>query len=250
MKNLIVFFLLISWFVSYSLYSNQKEISYTEMYNSKKHELLSVSNEKESIVDKKNVEEKIVKLKNAVNLDVQFYPQSPFDKWWSIFDETCEEASALIAVNYVLDKEMTREEFRDELLWMVDWQNEVFWDYKHTDVNQTAKMMKEYLGFSDFKILDNPSLNEIKINLTNNNIIIAPFYWKGMNPNFLNWWPEYHFLVIKWYSENEFITHEVWSKHWENYNYIQEDLMDRLHDYDSSSVQNWKKRLIVLNKTF
>jgi|GEM_PF-2177985 hypothetical protein len=37
-------------------------------------------------------------------------------------------------------------------------------------------MMKEYLGFSDFKILDNPSLNEIKINLTNNNIIIAPFY--------------------------------------------------------------------------
>ncbi|MBT3853587.1 hypothetical protein HOF65_06560 [bacterium] len=51
------------------------------MYNSKKHELLSVSNEKESIVDKKNVEEKIVKLKNAVNLDVQFYPQSPFDKW-------------------------------------------------------------------------------------------------------------------------------------------------------------------------
>jgi hypothetical protein len=35
------------------------------------------------------------------NLDVDFYPQSPFGKWGPIFEDTCEEASLLLALNYI-----------------------------------------------------------------------------------------------------------------------------------------------------
>ena len=52
----------------------------------------------------------------------------------------------------------------------------------------------------------------------------------------------------KWYENNNFITHDVWTRHWKDYKYSQENLMDRLHDFDSESVLNWDKRLIVLKR--
>jgi len=257
MKHIIVLLLIISWISYYQFYSYQKQVSFNKLYNLKKSELLldnnkvkinTSLNQEISIIPKANADKKIIKLNKNIDLEVQFYSQSPFWKWWVIFNDTCEEASALIAVNYIKGIEMTREEFRDELLKMVDWENDIFWDYKHTDVDQTAKMLSDYLSFSNYEILENPTIKDIKTNLKDENIIIAPFYWIWLNPHYTWKWPEYHFMVIKWYTQHSFIAHDVWSNYWENYQYSQQILLERLHDYDSVSVKNWKKRLIVLKK--
>lgn len=256
--------IIISFILVYFLWLNiyQNQASNQQIHNIKLE--LLISEEKKELIKPnkkgetntisdsdikiKEIENKI-KIKDNVNLEVQFYPQSPFWKWWEIFSETCEEASALIAINFVQNNKISRGKFRDKLLELVEWQNRRFWDYKHTDVNQTSIILKEFFNFSDFKIIDNPSINDIKTELSLWNIIIAPFYWVWLNPNYSWKGPDYHFMVIKWYSGDLFITHDVWTKHWKDYKYNQKMLLERLHDYDKTNIKNWEKRLIVLNKS-
>ena len=268
MKKYIIILLFIVLFYSFWLNFYQSKINFDKEYNSKKQELLSQINEEKSNINqisfvsetyarekiiakikKINIKKEKIKkdnIKKYSNLKVDFFPQSPFWKWWPIFNDTCEEASALIAINYIRKIKMTREDFRDELLKMVDWQNNVFWDFKNTDVNQTATILKDYFKFSNYEILENPSIFDIKKNINDWNIIISPFYWVWLNPNYYWAWPEYHFMVIKWYTTDSFISHDVWTKYWKNYKYDQEDLLERIHDYNKNSIKDWKKRLIVL----
>ncbi|MCP4524135.1 MAG: hypothetical protein GY828_08005 [Candidatus Gracilibacteria bacterium] len=184
----------------------------------------------------------------AKNLEVNFYPQSPFGKWGPIFNDTCEEASALLAFNYITSSPQTRIEFRDELLGMVDWQNKTFGNYKHTNVAQTAQMLEEYLGFKNYEIIDNPTVDEVKNVINNGNIMIAPFYAKHMNPNYLNGGPNYHFMVIKGYTQTDFITHDVGTKYGKDYRYSQEIIMERIHDYHPDDMTLGDKKIIVLKK--
>lgn len=262
MKHILILFFAIISFVYYqfNVYNNKAE--FQQIYNSKKKELLVKQDEKQiksikivnidkypiNIISKTYAEETSIKLKNKVNLEVRFYSQSPFWKWWKIFNETCEEASVLIAINYALNKQTNKTLFRDELLKIVDWENKKFWDYRHTNVKQTAQILEEYFNFTNYEIINNPTILDIKKNLNEWNIIIAPFYWIWLNPHYLWRWPEYHFMVIKGYDSESFITHDVWTKHWKNYRYNQKKLFDRIHDYNSESIQKWKKKIIILKK--
>lgn len=261
MKYIITIFFIVVGFIWYQIDKYQDNKEYTQIYNSSKKELLSQDQIQETQKKEVNIipqsyaqvkisEKKPEKkeLKINANLDVDFFSQSPLWEWWPIFNETCEEASALIAINYVRDNKMNKEEFKSELLKMVDYENKTFWDYKHTNVDQTSQILKEYFKFDNYNIIEEPTIKEIKTTLNNWNIIIAPFYWIWLNPNYTWIWPEYHFIVIKGYTGTQFITHDVWTKLWANYHYDQEKLLERLHDYDTVSVQNWKKRLIVLKK--
>jgi len=250
MKNTIILFLIS--FIIYNIISYYESYKFKEIYNINKIELLLKIKENKinniAVMGQVYAEEKKSTLKTIVNLNVDFFPQSPFWKWWPIFNDTCEEASLLIAINYVRHNKMNRVAFRDKLLDIVDYENKIFWDYKHTDVSQTSKILKNYFKFFDYKIVDNPSIKYMKQVLNNWNIIIAPFYGIGLNPHYSGKWPEYHFMVIKGYNKTDFITHDVWTKYWADYKYNQLELYRRLHDYDSVSVMNWKKRIIVLTK--
>ncbi len=82
------------------------------------------------------------------------------------------------------------------------------------------------------------------------NIIITPLFASWMNPNYTWVWPDYHFIVIKGYDdEDNFITHDVGTKMWENYKYNQLEIMERLHDFDEINMLDWEKKLIVLKKS-
>ena len=177
---------------------------------------------------------------------VDFHPQSPFWTWWPVFWETCEEASALIAVNYFRNIKMTATTFRNELLDIVEWQKERFWKFDHTDVEETAIILKEYFWYDNFLILNDPTEIQMKEYLSEWNMIIAPFYGVGMNPYYSDGGPPYHFMAIKWYTENTFITHDVGTSRWENYEYPISVIMDRLHDYHPTDIQLWAKKLIVV----
>jgi len=146
MKHIIVLFIVIVLSIYSSINRYQEQKSFEKIYDSKKLELLSEPNKKVerqkiisrskakgiNFIPKVEATENVAKVvkeiqtKDSVNLEVQFYPQSPFGKWGPIFKNTCEEASALIALNYVRNITMTREEFRDELLKIVDWENKNF----------------------------------------------------------------------------------------------------------------------------
>ncbi len=259
MKHIIVLvvFISISLYLSFERFKENKEFEF--LYAQGKNELLEEYIRERS--DPKRVKNLILKahsytsefkkeldIVESIDLKVDFYPQSPFGKWWPIFNDTCEEASLLLALNYIRNKSMSREAFRDELLDIVSWQKNRFWYFENTTVKETSIILKEYYDFSDFLIIDNPSIDDIKMHINNNSIVIAPLYGKYLNPHFVSWGPTYHFVVIKWYTPNSFITHDVWTKYWADYSYDIEELYSRIHDYNSWDIKNWDKKIIVLKR--
>lgn len=239
MKKLIIIIILIIIITSALIYNSS--------YN-KKQEKLQISILKQELLAREIKSFNFNDNDKNINLDVQFFPQAPYWKWHEPYDEACEEASVILAKNYIKWITQSKEEFNKELLELAEWEMSVFGDYKHTDVNQTARIIDKFFNISDYKIIDKPSISDIKYELKEWNIIIAPLYGKGLWNPYYSWdWPDYHFIVIKWYTDKYFITHDVWTSRWEDYVYEIDTIIKNIHDWDDFLIPAWKPRIIVLN---
>jgi|GEM_PF-304926 hypothetical protein len=190
-----------------------------------------------------------------INLDVTFYSQAPFGDWGMPYQEACEEASLLLAYNYVMERSVTAEEFEQELLDMVAWEVTMFGQYEHTTIEQTARILNEYLEYGEWEILTNPSEEELKSHLAAGNPIVAPFAGRYLgNPYFTGLGPVYHMLVIRGYDDTHFITNDVGTRHGENFIYEYNILMNALHDWhddaktDDEGILMGSKQVLILRK--
>ncbi len=182
-----------------------------------------------------------------INLKVPFYAQAPFGDWSLPWQEACEEASVLLVADAYLEKNWTREEFRDQILKLVDWEREVFGRDEDTNVAQTAQMLKANFGL-DSIIHEDPSLDEVKTILSKGHLIIMPLAGKMLgNPYYSNGGPVYHMIVVKGYKQGDrMITHDVGTKNGENYVYAWHTLNAALHDYNRPIEQGARKLIEVL----
>jgi hypothetical protein len=55
-------------------------------------------------------------------------------------------------------------------------------------------------------------------------------------------------MVLKWYNQTNFITHDVWTLKWANREYTKSTIMDNLHDRNRTDVRMWAARILVLKK--
>ncbi len=195
-------------------------------------------------------------------LDVNFYSQFPLDlASWVKYDEPyqnfCEEASLLNWYYYLIWKKPNLEKYNKDLLRLREIQDLILdWWYKHSSLQDTLKIL---IAFQDEKtkvfweILKNPTIQDIKENINKRNVIIAPLYWKWLsNPYFKWWWPIYHNLLIKWYTEQNFIVNEVWISKWDWFKYNQNEIMKNIHNFEQKkypdNFQEWKKEILILYK--
>lgn len=196
-------------------------------------------------------------LPSSFNLDVQFYPQAPKADWGMPYQEACEEASLILAYNYVTFQTMTVDEFDKAIRDMVDWQIETYGSHKDITIEEVAMITEKYLGFSNFEIVDNPTVEQMKEFLVQGYPIVAPFAGRQLgNPFFTEPGPIYHMLVIKGYEETEkglrFITDDVGTKRGKNFTYDAATLMAALHDWVDGSLEDetlmnlGAKRILVL----
>lgn len=199
-------------------------------------------------------------LPSAFNLDIQFYSQAPKADWGMPYQEACEEASLILARNYVTYQTMTLDEFDKAIREMVDWQVGTYGSHKDISIEETATILEKYLGFSNYEIVDNPTPELIKKYLSHGYPIVAPFAGRQLgNPFFTEPGPIYHMLVIKGYEETEnglkFITNDVGTRRGHNYMYEEDVFMDALHDWVDGSLENPElldqgpKRILVLKRS-
>ncbi len=78
--------------------------------------------------------------------------------------------------------------------------------------------------------------------------VIVPAYGKALqNPNFRNGGPEYHMLVIKGFlKDGRWITNDPGTRNGKDYLYPKQRLLDAIHDFTESGVQNGAKEIIVI----
>ena len=189
----------------------------------------------------------IVVPQSEMNMNVTFYPQAPDADWGMPWQEACEEASAVLAYYYVTGQPLSKPLFKSEVNGLVDWQNREFGDFKHSTIDQTAQMINGYFKFSDFQVLENPTIEDLKKELANMNLIIAPFAGRQLgNPFYTGEGPLYHMMVIKGYDEKHFITNDVGTRRGQDFIYPYKTIMDAMHDWHDTDMNLGAKKVIVM----
>jgi hypothetical protein len=184
---------------------------------------------------------------SEINLDVPFFPQAPDADWGMPWQEACEEAAVLLAYYYATDQSPTKEEFKANIQQLIDWQIENFGDYKHTNIEQTAKMLSEVFKYSSIQVFKDVNAEDLKKELAQGHVIVAPFAGRELqNPFYSGEGPLYHMMVIKGYDEEHFITNDVGTKRGENFIYPYETIMSAMHEWDDTDINLGQKKVIVI----
>ena len=194
---------------------------------------------------------------DSINLDVPFFSQAPDADWDMPWQEACEEASVVLAYYYITNQPLTKGQFKKEILSLVDWQNEHFGNYEHTNIEQTVKMLtllqvknsKLETRNSKFEVQvsNNPLVEDLKKELAQGHIIIAPFAGRQLkNPFYSNEGPYYHMMVLKGYDQKHFITNDVGTKRGHNFIYPYDRIMSAMHEWHDEDINLGGKKVIVL----
>ncbi|MCF7845863.1 MAG: C39 family peptidase [Candidatus Peribacteraceae bacterium] len=168
----------------------------------------------------------------GINLAVPFSPQAPFADWSLPFAEACEETSALLVDHFYRNAEITPEIANEEILALVEWEKENLGHYEHTNMEETARILREYFGYEKVELSYDISINDLKNKIKEGYPVIVPLAGRQLgNPYYTPPGPIYHVLVVKGITKNgDFITNDVGTRRGQNFIYDADVLFDAIHD--------------------
>ena len=186
-------------------------------------------------------------------LPVPFQPQAPFGDWRDPWEDTCEEASLVLANRFARSiATISREEMRDEILELVAYQNKTYGDYRDSDAERTAEIGRKVYGMKA-EVREVTQAQDVVEALRLGDLVIAPMAGRELyNPYFRPPGPWYHMLVIRGFDHTtrEFITNDVGTRRGEGYRYSYEVIVKALHDFpgERERMDEGKKAVLVVSK--
>ncbi len=197
--------------------------------------------------EEKTITEPIIIPKEYDIQNMDFFSQAPYGNWNQPYQDACEEASLLIWYYYLKNITKTKAEYNTDLLAMVDLEMQMLWYFESTTIMEMKQIINRRDKTIHASIIEHPTIRDIEREISQNHIVVAPLYGKWLkNPHYALWWPEYHFLVIKWYNQTNFITHDVWTLRWANREYTKSIIMENIHDRNRTDVRMWAARILIL----
>lgn len=187
-------------------------------------------------------------------LKVPFTSQAPEKNWEQPWQDACEEAALLMLDAYYKNYNLSPLFSRDEILKIVKWEEEQEWGTS-IEIEKIKKLAEEYFGLNKknneesrkFIILENPTVEDIKKSLVAGNPVLVVADGKVLpNPHFRNGGPVYHALIIKGYTETEFITNDPGTQFGESFKYKYNDLLKAVHDWNKGKVKEGKKVILFI----
>ncbi len=164
--------------------------------------------------------------------NVPFVSQAPTGAWDAYHNETCEEAAALTAIYYKDGIQVDNAKIEEDLIKLTDWQDSNWGGNFELSVYDLQKLIKSFYN-RDSQVINNPTLEDIKKQLVDNNPVIIPASGRTLNnPNYTGLGPVYHMLVLIGYddSQNAFITEDIGITKGENYTFPYDVIMNSIHD--------------------
>lgn len=198
-----------------------------------------------------NTEKEI--LPKKIWLKVPFLCQAPYANWNMPWKEACEEAAIIMAIHFVNDYPIGKEAGNQEILGLVNFQKIKYGGHYDLTAEQTAKLMKDYYKFDNFKIVYDFTVEDMKKELANGNLVLTPAAGRMLgNKYFRTPGPIYHFVVFKGYDDQkgEFITNDPGTKRGNGYRYKYNIAYDAIHDWtgNGATIKQGKKVMIVIQK--
>ncbi|MCL5666208.1 MAG: C39 family peptidase [Patescibacteria group bacterium] len=186
-----------------------------------------------------------------LNLQVPFTVQAPTGNWDELHNESCEEASAIMAEEYFsgnkkpqLDPQFVESQIAD----LTKWEKDNYGHYLDTTATETAKMIERVYGLKA-KLLNNFSETDLKNELAQNHLVIISENGQKLgNPYYKQPGPIHHMLVIRGFNGGYFITNDPGTKRGQSYLYSFNTIKSAAADWDQSKQtvdQNQKVAIAV-----
>ncbi len=188
----------------------------------------------------------------SINLGVPFTPQAPHGDWSLPYQEACEESSIYMVHAYyegVQEGRIDANIAQKGIDKIVEFENSFFGFYEDTTAQQTSALIESFYGYEKVKLIHNPSVDDIKLELAEGRPVIVPAAGRQLgNPFFTEPGPIYHMLVIRGYTaDGKFITNDPGTKRGEAFLYPFDVVMNAMHDWNGGEVQSGKKVVIVIH---
>lgn len=191
-----------------------------------------------------------VSLPAEVNLAVPFTPQAPHANWEDPYGDYCEEASVLMAMSYITKETIASPDDADQKMRAIQaFEDQTFGYSKDTNVEETARIIREYYKFSNVQVVANPTTQDIKQAVASGKVVIVPAAGRNLgNPYFQQPGPLYHMFVIKGYTSNgKFITNDPGTRRGADFLYDESVVMNVMHDWrPDGQIELGRKAVIIV----
>jgi len=169
--------------------------------------------------------------------NVPFTAQAPFGNWDDVKqDYGCEEASIFMAMMWIQNQPFTKEEARDSIVGMAEFQEKNNNHHHDTSIADTLKLLNDYYKYTNAFTQYSIGIDDIKTELAKSNVVIIPIYGRFVdNPFYSDPAPTFHQVLVVGYDDNtqELIVHDPGTARGENFRYTYQEITDSLIDYDS-----------------
>lgn len=191
--------------------------------------------------DYKPKEEASLSSNYLVSPDVPFTSQAPSKDWSEPYQNACEEANIIMAMYWVRNTSLSKDEAKKEILSLVEFQTKNYGYYENTSTIDTAELLKQFYQYEKVEIKNNPNLDDIKKELALSWIVIVPVNGQILNnPYYTPPGPLHHMILIKGYDDKtqEFITNDAGTRRGQNYRFSYQALLKAINDYPSGHHLN------------
>ncbi|MCX5726720.1 MAG: C39 family peptidase [Candidatus Saganbacteria bacterium] len=192
-------------------------------------------------------------LPEKVDLPVPFLCQAPFGDWSHPWQDACEEANIIMAMKYVKGEPLTSKSGNFEILDLIEFQVIKYGGHYDLTAKQTVKLIKDFYKYGKVEVSYEVSIEDIKKNLAEGNIVIAPMAGRLLgNPYYTPPGPAYHMMLFKGYDDrrSEFITNDPGTRHGKDYRFKYAVAYNAIHDWTGSkeTIAEGRKAMIVFLK--
>ncbi|MEI7741842.1 MAG: C39 family peptidase [bacterium] len=186
-------------------------------------------------------------LPEVYSLDVPFVTQAPTANWDRYHLETCEEAAVLmVSLFHDHVTEVSAPAIEREFKVMTDTETEMFGYYENTTLAEVQQFAEKVYGFTDSRMLENPSDEDLKREIFAGRPVIIPANGQKLkNPHFNGNGSTYHVIVITGWDAQGFITNDSGTRYGKNYRYSYETISGAMGDWDGSSGSGSKRALVL-----
>ena len=165
-------------------------------------------------------------------LNVSFTSQAPFGVWDPVHNDACEEAALVMTKYWVSGHALNAIIADKEILDAMAWEAKTWGAQYELTAARMAVIGKDFFGLNNIKVALNPTIDDIKSQLSQGNLILVPVAGRLLgNPYYRQPGPIYHILVIKGYNEQEFITNDAGTRRGEGYRYSYQTLFNAIHNW-------------------
>lgn len=148
----------------------------------------------------------------------------------------------------------TPAEVSREIIALVDWQKQLYGEYRDRSAADTAILLRDYFDYPHVEVTPNATLAAIKAALQEDALVITPMNGRAMgNPYFTPPGPERHMVLIKGYdpATKQFITNDAGTQNGKDYRYNEDIFYAAIRDYPTGyhvPITTVEKPMIVVWK--